>query len=307
MESLCNQARRNALPKNAATIQQILEAFAKDYVRLTYGYTYRPNGAETSTFFKHAHDNGDGTGFCVFSSDEIVKLIEANVTVPERKLYSNATFKITPVGCFKQVLVMHCNLMGHVSHTIIVFVVNYFNHLSILICPTISKFLNHCNVLIPIFLYTGCAAQLVPFATACMTGKSEKEYLAVLEYIDQNIMTLNCSIIMTDYEIALRNALAKIAPLAKMTTCWFHFCQACKRNAHKLGMKTMLQKNQHGRNAYYELLALPLLPAGEIVNAFETIQSRINAQKVPNFKRFLNHYRNQWLTRVCILIFCFKC
>lgn len=114
VESVCNQARRAALPKGAKTVQEIIDAFEKDFIRETYGFTYRPNINDTkSAFFKHAYECAE-FAFCVFSSDDIVKAIEQNVEVSQRRLYSDATFKIVPVGIFKQLLIVFCELLGYV-------------------------------------------------------------------------------------------------------------------------------------------------------------------------------------------------
>lgn len=138
----------------------------------------------------------------------------------------------------------------------------------------------------------------MPFAFGLMSGQSENGYTHLLQYVDQNIMSLKCNSFMTDYERALRNALITVSPDAKVTSCWFHFCQACKRNAYKLGMKTILETNENARTSYYELLALPLLPANQIMDAFQKIELRTTAQQVPRFKPFLKYYHRQWLIRV---------
>lgn len=75
---------------------------------------------------------------------------------------------------------------------------------------------------------------MILFAYALMTNKSQVAYEAVLEYINSNIVDLTCEWFMTDYEQALRNAITKIVPTARLAACWFHFCQAVKRNIREL-------------------------------------------------------------------------
>lgn len=124
------------------------------------------------------------------------------------------------------------------------------------------------------------------------------------QYFDQNIMRLECHSFMTDYEHALRNALASVAPEAKITSCWFHFTQSCKRKACKLpGLIDTIHGNPEAKKCYYELLALPLLPAGNIPIAFQVIKMRIITLEIPNFNAFLTYYENQWLKRVCVILF----
>lgn len=119
-------------------------------------------------------------------------------------------------------------------------------------------------------------------------------------------MRLECHSFMTDYEHALRNALASVVPEAKITSCWFHFTQSCKRKACKLpGFIDTIHENTEAKKSYYELLALPLLPAVNIPIAFQIIKMRINTLEIPNFNGFLTYYENQWLKRVCIILFLF--
>lgn len=66
-----------------------------------------------------------------------------------------------------------------------------------------------------------------------MSRKTELVYRKVFQYIDSNIITLKCNSFMTDYETAMRNVLKKVSPYAELFACWFHFAQACRRQASK--------------------------------------------------------------------------
>lgn len=144
---------------------------------------------------------------------------------------------------------------------------------------------------------------MIPFAFILMSHKSEEAYTAIFRYLNDNVMSLQSNYFMSDYERALRNGFKNVSPATQLTACWFHFTQACKAKAYKLGMKSMLDSNKHGRDAYYELLALPLLPADEIMAQFRNIEARVNEHNVPNFKRFLKYYYKQWLVRVSDLFY----
>lgn len=114
VEYICNQARRSALPKTAKTVEEINNAFKVPYIWETYGRTYRTNEEEKTPFFKHAY-KGPDFSFCIFASDDIMKAIQENVDVSERKLYADGTFKICPMGDFKQVVMLFADLNGYVS------------------------------------------------------------------------------------------------------------------------------------------------------------------------------------------------
>lgn len=78
--------------------------------------------------------------------------------------------------------------------------------------------------------------QVVPFAHVLMTNKTQKAYEAVFEYMHENVMSLNCEVFMTDYELAMRNGLKHVIGASNLSSCWFHFTKACKHNAAKLGI-----------------------------------------------------------------------
>lgn len=114
VESICNQARRAALPKSVKTADEINDAFKVPYIWETYGRTYRMKEEDKTPFFKYAY-NGPEFSFCIFASDDIIKAIEENVDLSERKIYTDGTFKICPMGDFKQVVMLFADLHGYVS------------------------------------------------------------------------------------------------------------------------------------------------------------------------------------------------
>lgn len=144
--------------------------------------------------------------------------------------------------------------------------------------------------------------KVVPFAYILMSNKTQKAYEAVFQYINDNVMALDCSLFMADYEKALRNGFASVVPSAKIVGCWFHFSQACKRYAMKLSkLMKLVRTNKDAERIYYKLLCLPLLPADKIVSAFETIKKKA-LELSQLFKKFLTYYEKQWLIRVNDLI-----
>lgn len=65
-----------------------------------------------------------------------------------------------------------------------------------------------------------------------MSRKTQLAYDSVFAYIDQNVLQLRgVASFTTDYEVAMRNSLRLLDPLAQLFACYFHFCQAVKRRA----------------------------------------------------------------------------
>lgn len=141
--------------------------------------------------------------------------------------------------------------------------------------------------------------KVVPFAYALMSKKTELAYKAVFGYIHNSVMKLNCEIFMSDYERALRNGLSAIIPNLKTAGCWFHFSQAIKRFARKLSeLMEFFKEDPAAKQIYFELLALPLLPAASIVAAFQKLKERAFALNKEAFKRFIHYFENQWIKKV---------
>lgn len=137
-----------------------------------------------------------------------------------------------------------------------------------------------------------------------MSNKSQGAYTGVLQYTNDNILSLDCKQFMSDYETALRNGFAKVAPNATMAACWFHFTQAAKRNAMKLpAMMKFVRSNPQAEAIYYKLLCLPLLPPQHIVPAFNMLKSAAYDLNKLLFAPFLKYYDNQWLKRVRVRTF----
>lgn len=141
----------------------------------------------------------------------------------------------------------------------------------------------------------------VPFIYVLMSCKKQVCYEHILTYIHENILALDGGSFTTDYEMAMRNAIAKRYPDAVHRCCWFHFTQAVKRNASKIaGFVPMIRGNIVERELYYKIMCLPLLPACMIRTAFITLKEK--GQRIVGnepFHRFLDYIERQWIEKVC--------
>lgn len=133
-----------------------------------------------------------------------------------------------------------------------------------------------------------------------MTRKTQACYTHVFEYIEKNICSLSGKSFMTDFELAMRNALKKIHPEMQFRTCWFHLCQAAQKNAKKdRDFIKLIKKNEEARSMYKKILALPLLPANQIKNAFIALKADALLKFGKPFRTFLAYFEQQWLEKVC--------
>lgn len=132
-----------------------------------------------------------------------------------------------------------------------------------------------------------------------MSNKKQDTYTAVFQFVNDNVMPLQCQVFMSDYETALRNGFAAVVPTATLAACWFHFVQAVKRNLMKLpNLVKLIRTDPVAGNIYYKLQALPLLPVGHIVPAFNMLKSQAYSLNKGLFAPFFDYYEHQWLKRV---------
>lgn len=108
---------------------------------------------------------------------------------------------------------------------------------------------------------------------------------------------------MTDFEIAMRNGLKSLDTGASFNTCWFHLCQAARRQVAKnFALVTLIQQNENARELYKKILALPLLPAPLIRDAFLVLKGEILTRFSRAFRDFLRYFERQWIEKVRFLL-----
>lgn len=96
--------KRGVLPKNPTSVAEILAAFSDKAVFDTYGKTLHQK--EDFRFFVGAVET-EKFSYCLFSSPKTIRLIEQHIPVDRREILMDATFRIVPVGPFKQLLILY--------------------------------------------------------------------------------------------------------------------------------------------------------------------------------------------------------
>lgn len=106
-----------------------------------------------------------------------------------------------------------------------------------------------------------------------MSKRTQKAYVALLRYIEDNICQLEPVAFMTDYETSLRSAIWTVYPGCEPNGCYFHFTQAVRKNARKFPLLfETLNGNPEMHRLYHKMLALPLLPHELILGAFAKLK-----------------------------------
>lgn len=143
-----------------------------------------------------------------------------------------------------------------------------------------------------------------PCIYVLMKGRTQEAYNSLMRYIEENVCRLRPTSFMSDYETALRNALRYIFPECDVNGCYFHYCQAIKKNASKIpNFLALLQTNGNAKKLYHKFLALPLLRLDKIPEASLSLiaeGSRIEGA----FTRFIEYFKRQWIRREGASSFC---
>ncbi|XP_039486740.1 uncharacterized protein LOC120448669 isoform X2 [Drosophila santomea] len=71
-------------------------------------------GSSPNVFFKKLYTSGS-FAYCIFSSDKVITLMQANIEEQSRHFLIDATFKVCPFGDFKQLLIIYIKHMQKIT------------------------------------------------------------------------------------------------------------------------------------------------------------------------------------------------
>lgn len=139
--------------------------------------------------------------------------------------------------------------------------------------------------------------QTYPLVFVMMTRKTQICYEHALKYIHENVFPLRCKAMITDFELAMRQALRNILPGIILLGCWFHYTQAIRRKVASIeDLFEIVRKVDTARNLYCKFLCLALLPHDLIEKAFnELALEALQSHKA--WTSFIKYYQAQWLKR----------
>lgn len=256
----------STLPKSPTTFDEIVEAYKNQNVMDNFGTTLQ---------------NG--------SDDDKLNSTEFYKTAYE--------FKGTTKSSFSYVVFASQNIVNSIKERIAPQKRRFLMDATFKVCPY-----GIYNQLLVIYIeYLG---ETTPFIFALMSKKSRRSYEHLFNFIKKNVIDLGDSVsIMTDFEIAMRNALRITFPQPKLLCCWFHFCQAAKKRALQTPqLYPYLHQHKEARAIYYKLLSLPLLPAINIIPEFRRLKVLALANHRVVFADFIKYFENQWIRKVRRLI-----
>eukprot|EP00102_Acyrthosiphon_pisum_P018855 XP_016656065.1 PREDICTED: uncharacterized protein LOC103307748 [Acyrthosiphon pisum] len=138
----------------------------------------------------------------------------------------------------------------------------------------------------------------IPIVYILMESKSRNSYDCVMRFVKDNLLpNLTVEVIITDYEVALRDVLISSFPGARYAGCWFHHNQAVWRKMNSLGYLHHLNTNDNARKVLKLLMSLPLLPARDMENGYLLIRAFARNHDV-HLERLLSYYERYWLRSI---------
>ena len=137
-------------------------------------------------------------------------------------------------------------------------------------------------------------SRILPLVYALMTGKSEELYQALfqnlIEFAEENNISLRPSKVLTDFEKAAINASHEEFPSITNKGCLFHLGQSCWRKIQDCGLATQYGTDEHLSIMLRHLLALAFVPSNEIPIAFDTLKSTMPQEASEVVQWFEEYY-----------------
>lgn len=90
--------------KSPQTPLEVIESFQTEFIWKNYGLSR--DKKHPRPFFKACISEAEFS-YCIFASEAIMEGITENINVGQRRYLIDGTFKVVPVGCFKQLLVIY--------------------------------------------------------------------------------------------------------------------------------------------------------------------------------------------------------
>lgn len=113
----------------------------------------------------------------------------------------------------------------------------------------------------------------MPLIHVLASDKSEETYNLIFRAILHLEPNINPTDVMTDFEMAVINAVRTNFPLAEHHGCLFHFSQSVWRHIQSVGLQTVYNEDAEFAFQLRLLIALAFLPSGAIVDAYKELVS----------------------------------
>ena len=163
--------------------------------------------------------------------------------------------------------------------------------------------------------------QGVPCAFAILPNKKQETYVLMFDLIKEKVGQ-EPSIIVSDFETSVINAVKEVFPGAQHTGCQYHFRAAIWKNVGAKGVQTFFYRNVDFQEFVYKLYALSYVPTDDLYNVYrdqivDTVKSKLDAETgdpewqlmEDEINSFGTYFLNTWIGKqvhVKIFVFMFE-
>ena len=138
--------------------------------------------------------------------------------------------------------------------------------------------------------------QIFPLFYCLLPDKTEETYVRMFIMLKNICHSLNIQLnfnrIVSDFELALINAIARVFPGVQHQGCLFHFAQAIFRKVQDLGYATDYRNNEHFRKNVRLFIALGMVPAAYKYTYFLQIP-----KQDPRIAEISRYFYSTWFNR----------
>lgn len=134
-----------------------------------------------------------------------------------------------------------------------------------------------------------------PIVYALMSRKTKEAYFNLLKYVHEELIELNESGIIIDFEKAERGAISELQMGIRIFGCWFHFCQALRRKiASMQELFQLVRTDGMAKHLFLKFQCLALLPSDMIEDAFKELAKRA-LRDFALFAPFVDYFDREWI------------
>ena len=144
-----------------------------------------------------------------------------------------------------------------------------------------------------------------PLVYCLLPGKSFTVYLRALKLIKQKSEDLGYKLtpveVLTDFELAIIQAVELTFPTTEVKGCFFHFTQALNRKISTLGLQPAYRQNQDACKFVRQTVVLAFVPCRFIRLAWQAIKA--TAPAIDKMNEFVAYFEETWLVGTLLLEF----
>lgn len=132
----------------------------------------------------------------------------------------------------------------------------------------------------------------VPCIYALMKNKDEATYQRLFDQLKTLCPPLDPTTVLTDFEVASRNAFSRAFPGASLGGCFFHLGQSIYRKIVDEGLRESYISNEQFRTYIKMMSATAFLPADQVIDGFQALctSEGYDGTLDPIFDYFENNY-----------------